>query len=72
MKKSTIFKKLDHYEEALVNQIQDLQDFLDSIDDPEISEMADHLCRGLVDFLTSDGSVSLNDIRDHVEAEFEK
>lgn len=71
MKKNTILKKLEAHEEKIIKSITDLQDFLDSVDDVEISEMASDLCESLLDFLHENDICNINDIREFVENDYE-
>lgn len=71
MKKSTILKKLEIHEEKIVKSINDLQDFLDSIDDPEISVMAEDFCSATLDFIDENDICSLVNIRDFIENDYE-
>ena len=72
MKKTNILKKLEHHEEKIIKSINDLQDFLDSIDDSEISEMANDLCEHFLDILHENDICSLNDIRNFIENDYEE
>jgi hypothetical protein len=71
MKKNTIIKKLETYEEKIIKSINDFQDFLDSIDDPEISLMAEDFCVGVLDFIQENDTCSLVNIREFIEDEYE-
>jgi hypothetical protein len=71
MKKNTIFKKLEFHEEKIIKSINELQDFLDSIDDSEISEMANDLCENMLDFFHENDTYSINDIRNFVENDYD-
>lgn len=72
MKKNTILKKLENYEEKITILIQDFQDFLDSIDDIELSEMASDFSETVLDFIHENDTCSINDIRDFIENEYEQ
>lgn len=71
MKKNTILKKLEAHEEKIIKSINDFQDFLDSIDDPEISVMAEDFCVGALDFIQENDICSLVNIREFIENEYE-
>ncbi len=71
MKKNTILKKLEVYEEKLIKSINDIQDFLDSIEDEEISTMADDFCEGLLDNIQDNDICNINDIRNFIENDYD-
>jgi len=71
MKKNTIIKKLDNYEERIVKIIDEIQDFLDSIEDSDISIMAEDFCQGLLDYVQENDICNLNDIREFIENDYE-
>jgi hypothetical protein len=71
MKKNTIYKKLDGYEERFVKIIDEMQDFLDSIEDSDISMMAEDFCQGLLDYIQENDICNLNDIREFIENDYE-
>jgi hypothetical protein len=71
MKKNTIYKKLEIYEEKLIKAINDLRDFLDSVEDAELSSMADEFSETLIDFLHENDTVSLDDIRKFIENDYD-
>lgn len=72
MKKNTILKKLEMYEEKITNLIQDFQDFLDSVDDFELSEKASEFSESVLDFIHENDTCNLNDIRDFIENDYEQ
>lgn len=67
MKKNTILKKLELHEEKIIKSITDLQDFLHTVDDEEISQMVDDLCEGMQDFLHENDTCNLEDVREFIE-----
>jgi len=71
MKKNTILKKLDNYEERMVKIIDEIQDFLDSIEDSDVSIMAEDFCQGLLDYVQENDICNLNDIREFIENDYE-
>jgi hypothetical protein len=71
MKKSTILKKLDNYEERIIKIIDEMQDFLDSVDDSDVSVMAEDFCQGMLDYVQENGICNLNDIREFIENDYE-
>jgi hypothetical protein len=72
MKKNTILKKLEIHEEEIIKSITDLQDFIHTVDDEEISQMADDLCEGLQDFLHENETCNLEDVREFIENTYEQ
>lgn len=72
MKKNTILKKLELHEEKIIKSITDLQDFLHTVDDEEISQMADDLCEGLQDFLHENDTCNLETVREFIENVYEE
>jgi hypothetical protein len=71
MKKNTILKKIEIHEEKIIKSINDFQDFLDSIDDSEISIMAEDFCEGTLDFIQENDICSIVNIREFIENEYE-
>ena len=72
MKRNTILKKLEFHEEKITKAINDLQDFIFSVEDDELSVMGEDLFEGLVDFLHENDTSSLNDIVNFVENDYEE
>jgi hypothetical protein len=72
MKKNTILKKLELHEEKIIKSITDLQDFLHTVDDEEISQMADDLCETLQECLYENDICNLENIREFVENVYEQ
>lgn len=72
MKKNTILKKLELHEEKIIKSITDLQDFLHTVDDEEISQMADDLCEGIQDFLHENDTCNLGNVREFIENTYEQ
>jgi hypothetical protein len=62
---------LEIYEEKLIKAINDLRDFLDSVEDAELSSMADEFSEKLIDFLHENDTVSLDDIRKFIENDYD-
>lgn len=71
MKKNNILKKLEIHEEKIVKVITDFQDFLDSIDDSEISVMAEDFCEHVLDFIQENDICNLSNIREFIENDYE-
>ena len=72
MKRNTILKKIESHEEKITKAINDLQDFLDSIEDHEISEMVGDLCETMLDILHDNDICSINDIKNFIENDYEE
>jgi hypothetical protein len=72
MKKNTMLKKLELHEEKIIKSITDLQDFLHTVDDEEISQMADDLCEGMQDFLHENDTCNLENVREFIENTYEQ
>lgn len=62
-----ILKKLSEKEEKLIEAIYDIQDYLDSTDDEELSSMGNEFVENLLDFLSENDTITLNDIRNFIE-----
>ena len=62
-----ILKKLKEKEEKLIDAIYEIQELLDSTEDPELSSMGDEFSEIMIDFLHSNDIVSINDIREFIE-----
>lgn len=64
-------KKLKEKEEKLLDAIYEIQELLDSTEDPELSSMGDEFSETMLDFIQSNDIVSLNDIREFIEEAIE-
>jgi hypothetical protein len=62
-----ILKKLKEKEEKLIDCIYEIQEFLDSTEDEDLSSMGDAFCEIMVDLLHSNDTMSLNDIKEFIE-----
>ena len=62
-----LFKKLREKEEKLLDIIYEIQELLDSTEDEELSSMGAEFCEIMVDFVHSNDTVSLNDIKEFIE-----
>jgi hypothetical protein len=71
MKKNAILKKIDYYENKIMDDIHELQDFLDHIEDADISSMGNEFCEMLIDNFHENGTMTLNEIRNFVQYEYE-
>ena len=66
-----LLKKLKDKEEKLMDAIYELQELLDDTDSPELSSMGIEFTEALIDFITSDDKLSLNEIREFIQDEME-
>lgn len=64
-------KKLKEKEEKLIDAIYELQELLDSSEDSELSSMGDEFSELMLDFVQSNDTMSLNDIREFIEEAIE-
>ena len=71
MKKIKLLKGLLQKEEKILDAFEDLQNFLDSTEDEELSSMGNELHELLVDFLQANDTLNIYDIRNFVEEEYE-
>jgi hypothetical protein len=71
MKKIKVLKGLLQKEEKILDAFEDLQNFLDSTEDEELSSMGNELHELLVDFLQTNDTLNIYDIRNFVEEEYE-
>lgn len=72
MKKNAILKKIDIYENKIIDTIHEFRDFLDQIEDPDISSMGEDFCQFMVDNLYENDIVTVNDIKEFVQHEYEQ
>lgn len=71
MKKSKILDNINKLETKIIDAIHDLQDFLDSTEDPEISGMGAEFCEMVIDYMYESDTVNINDIKSFIENELE-
>lgn len=71
MKKIKLLKGLLQKEEKILDAFEDLQNFLDSTEDEELSSMGNELHELLVDFFQTNDTLNIYDIRNFVEEEYE-
>lgn len=64
-----LLKKLREKEEKLMDAIYDIQELLDSEEDPELSSMGDNFTETVLDFLTSNDEITLDAIKHYIEEE---
>jgi len=62
-----LLKKLKDKEENLMDAIYEIQELLDSTEDPELSSMGDTFSEILLDFINSNDTITLNDIKEFIE-----
>jgi hypothetical protein len=66
-----LFKKIRDKEEKLLDCVYEIQELLDSTEDEELSSMGDEFCEIMVDFIHSNDTISLNDIKEFIENEMD-
>jgi|TARA_R110002110_G_scaffold229884_1_gene445449 hypothetical protein len=66
-----LLKKLKDGEEKLMDAIYEIQELLDSIEDPELSSMGNSFSEISLDFIQDNDIVNLNDIRNFIEDDLE-
>ena len=64
-----LLKKLKDLEEKLIDTVYEIQDLLDTTEDSELSSMGDQFSELILDFIQSNDTISLNDIRTFIEEE---
>jgi hypothetical protein len=62
-----LLKKLKDKEEKLIDAIYEIQELLDSTEDPELSSMGDTFSEIIIDFINSNDTITLNDIKQSIE-----
>jgi flagellin-specific chaperone FliS len=71
MNKTKLLKGLTQKEEKILDAIEDLQTFLDSTEDEELSSMGNELYSMAVDFLQNNDTLNIYDIRTFIEEEYD-
>jgi hypothetical protein len=71
MNKTKLLKGLTQKEEKILDAIEDLQTFLDSTEDEELSSMGNELYSMTVDFLQNNDTLNIYDIRTFIEEEYD-
>lgn len=61
-----LLKKLADKEEKLMDCIYEICELLESTDDEELSYMGGEFCTSMIDFLQTNDTMSLNDIKDFI------
>jgi hypothetical protein len=64
-----LLKKFKDLEEKLIDTVYEIQELLDSTEDSELSSMGDQFSEIMLDFIESNDTISLNDIRTFIEEE---
>lgn len=72
MKKNKILKTIQQKEDDIIDAVEELKEFLYSTEDPMISEMGVGFYDFMVDILHENDNISLNEIREFVEEEYEE
>jgi hypothetical protein len=72
MKKGAILKKIEVLENKIIDSVQELQDFLDQIEDQDISYMGNTLCEKLIDEIYENDTMTLNEIKNFIQYEYEQ
>lgn len=66
-----LLKKLKDKEEKLMDCIYEIQELLDSLEDSELSSMADLFVETSLDFLNDNDTITLNEIKRYIDEEME-
>lgn len=66
-----LLKKLKDKEEKLMDCIYEIQELLDSVEDSELSSMADLFVETSLDFLNDNDTITLNEIRRYIDEDME-
>jgi hypothetical protein len=69
--KSKILKGLKQREEKLLDAIYELQEYLDSTEDATLSSMGAELSDYLLDIVNDNDVITINNIREYLEDEYE-
>jgi hypothetical protein len=62
-----LLKVLRDREEKLLDCVYEIQELLDASEDEELSSMGAEFCELMVDFISSNDTMSLNDIKEFIE-----
>ena len=71
MKKNKIIKMIMQKEEKLIESIENFRDFLDSLEDDDLSSLGNEFYETVLDFVYTNDTLSLNDIKEFVEENYE-
>jgi hypothetical protein len=72
MNKIKLLKGLNQKEDKILDAIEELQIFLDSTEDEELSSMGNDLASSLVDFFQGNDILNIHDIKTFVEEEYDQ
>lgn len=64
-----LLKKLKDKEEKLIDAIYELQEFLDSTEDEELSSMGDSFSEAIQNFINDNDTITLDSIKEYIENE---
>lgn len=67
-----LLKKLSDKEEKLIDVVYEIQEILDSMEDSELSSMADTFVDVVLEFLSNNDTMTLNEIKRYIEEDFEQ
>ena len=67
-----LLKKLKEKEEKILDAIYEYQELLDNTEDADLSSMGDSFSETVIDFLHTNDTVTLNDIREFIENDLEE
>ena len=70
--KTKILKALQQKEDAIIDAIENLRDYLDTLEIDELSTMGNDFCDNTVDFIHENDYISLNDIRTFIDEDLEQ
>ena len=72
MKKNAILKKIDYYENRIIDVVEELRDFLDQLEDDDLSNMGAEFHQMLIDSLYENDIITINQIKEFVQNEYEQ
>ena len=71
MTKAKLQKALTVKTEKLLDAVEDIKDYLDSTEDGDLSSMGDEFYEHLLDIIHSSDIISINDIKDFIDQEYD-
>ena len=66
-----LLSKLKVKEDRLMDAIYEIQELLDSTEDAELSSMGNEFCDAMVDFISENGIMTVNEIREFIEEQLD-
>jgi predicted transcriptional regulator len=66
-----LLKKLKDKEEKLIDAIYEIQELLDSTEDPELSSMGDSFSEAIQSFINDNDTTTLESIKEYIENELD-